>query len=259
MKFLNISIILCILLSFTFSSDYFLTKYGSIDIVGRFLIFESKDFKNDEEMHFKIRARRTDFAYGSVNYKYIQNKDQNFPTATTKEHQISFKSSTSDIEKFYDPNYDGYYDGYNYDYGYYYIEMDTKYFSIKKQSSEFDGTNGEYMAFQFPIPYVAWATVTNTKGDEAKTVLIVVIVVVIVVVLAIIITIIVCCIKRAKRNKILAESQAAVYTPQQGQQNIQAQAYPAQPYQAQPYPQSYPVPIAQNNAGYSSAGSFIPS
>ena len=59
MKSLNILTIFVFLLFSALSSTNFLPKYGSIEISSQYVAFDSKDFKNDEEMYFKIETRKT--------------------------------------------------------------------------------------------------------------------------------------------------------------------------------------------------------
>ena len=273
MKSLNILTIFVFLLFSALSSTNFLPKYGSIEISSQYVAFDSKDFKNDEEMYFKIETRQRNYKTQSyVEYQYIANKNDVF-SSSAKTYNVNFHDSIehrdsysyytyhySDCDYYYYDNtyYYDYYSYYTYEYCYYVYE--TKYFKIKKKSSEFEGTNGDYIIFKLPVNNDYIITITNTKDDESKTITIIVIVVVVLVVVGILIAIIVCCCRRIKRNKAIAASQAAQAAAYSQQQNMQAQAYQAQAaYQGQAYPpQSYPVPIAQNNAGYSSAGGFIP-
>ena len=271
MKSLNILTIFVFLLFSALSSTNFLPKYGSIEISSQYVAFDSKDFKNDEEMYFKIETRKRNYKTQSyVEYQYIANKNDVF-SSSAKTYNVNFHDSIehresysyytyhySDCDYYDDYYYADYYGYYTYDYCYYVFE--TKYFKIKKKSSEFEGTNGDYIIFKLPVNNAYSITITNTKDDESKIITIIVIVVVVLVVVGILIAIIVCCCRRIKRNKAIAASQAAQAASYSQQQNMQAQAYQAQAaYQGQAYPpQSYPVPIAQNNAGYSSAGGFIP-
>lgn len=281
MKSLNILTIFVFLLFSALSSTNFLPKYGSIKISSQYVAFDSKDFKNDEEMYFKIETRKRNYKTQSyVEYQYIANKNDDF-SSSAKTYHVNFHDSIEHRDSYsyyygyldcdyYDTYYYSGYD-YYYDYGTYYeycyYVYETKYFKIKKKSSEFEGTNGDYIILKIPIGNRYETTITNTKDDESKTITIIVIVVVVLVVVGILIAIIVCCCRRIKRNKAIAASQAAQAAAYSQQQNMQAQAYQAQAaaiqaqaaYQGQAYPpQSYPVPIAQNNAGYSSAGGFIP-
>jgi hypothetical protein len=281
MKSLNILTIFVFLLYSTLSSTNFLPKYGSIKINSQYVIFESKDFKNDEEMYFKIETRIRNYkTQNYVEYQYIANKNGGF-SSSAKTYTINFHDSIESKDSYYytygyadcdyydtyyyTDYYSYYYNTYSYSYCYYaYV---TKYFNIKKKSSEFEGTNGDYIIFELPVEDDYSITITNTKDDESKTITIIIIVIVVLVVVGALIAIIVCCCRRIKRNKAIAVNQAAQAAAYSQQQNMQAQAYQAQAaayqaqaaYQGQAYPpQSYPVPIAQNNAGYSSAGGFIP-
>ena len=57
-----------------------LTKYGTEILTDNDVIFESKDFDDDEEMHFKIQSKSNNFNYYSlssydVEYYYFSNAD----------------------------------------------------------------------------------------------------------------------------------------------------------------------------------------
>ena len=48
-----------------------LTKYGTEILTDNYVIFESKDFDDDEEMHFKIQSKSYNFVYShDYNVKY---------------------------------------------------------------------------------------------------------------------------------------------------------------------------------------------
>ena len=61
MKFLSFIIFFYLLLNVC----PLLTKYGEEEISTNDVIFESKDFKDDEEMHFKIKTDKNYFDYNS--------------------------------------------------------------------------------------------------------------------------------------------------------------------------------------------------
>ena len=136
-----------VLLFFLLSSiSSLLTKYGSEKVSGGTIHFESKGFDNNEEMHFKIETYRDNFYdysyyyYDDVEYYYSNiNGDK-----LSSYHHTNFKKTT----------YDGLYE--------------TKYFTIKKKKSQYERSDGNYMAIYFPNLISDYGTVTNTEEDEGK-------------------------------------------------------------------------------------------
>ena len=191
-----------------------LTKYGTEILTDNDVFFESKDFDDDEEMHFKIQSKSNNFDYNSlssydVEYYYFSNADVD-PSSIGDPHHVNFKKTT---------NEDG---GYQ-----------TKYFTIRKKRSEYRNTNGNYLYIKFPNLRVSpsqTATITNTEEDEGKLETWA-IVVIIVICVAIIAGIIIYCICRRIRMKkaqqaALATNVAAINA--QNQANQAAYNYAAQ-------------------------------
>ena len=189
-----------------------LTKYGTEILTENDVIFESKDFGDNEEMHFKIQSKSYNFGYSpyyDVEYNYYSNADVSSSPNSYPQH-VKFKKTT---------NEDG---GYQ-----------TKYFTIRKTRSEYRNTNGNYLYLKFPNVAVSpseRATITNTEEDEGKleTWAIVLIVVICVAVIA---GIIIYCICRRIRMKkaqqaALATNVAAINA--QNQANQAAYNYAAQ-------------------------------
>ena len=223
-----------------------LSKYDSITITSEEVIFESKDFDDDEDMHFKIKSDKFNFGkvyddlFGNrydVEYYYCDstgNKRGNY------EYNIYFKKSETE-------------DGY-----------DIRYFTITKKRSEYRPSNGDYIKIKFNFMDRYWAIITNTEEDEGKleTWVIIVIVVVVVLIIAGIVIFCVCrCIKNRKAMAALNSAAAAnmqaqnqAYAAQINQnayiagQNYQAQANQAQVFQ-NPVNASPAVPP---DAGYTS-------
>ena len=262
MKYLTFIISLCIL----FKVCPLLTKYGTETIYDKFVIFDSKDFKNDEEMHFKIQTHKDNFYNYDHSSSYIYDIQYYFSSnldfiTTGRLLEIDFKKTT--------------YEDFN---------LETKYFTIKKKRNDYSGSNGNYIYIEFPgllfYTYHNYATITNTEEDEGKieTWVIVVIVVVIVAIIAGIIIFCVC--RRIRMRKaqqaaaqanaatIAAQNQAAAnyanYAAQNAayaaaaqnaqnayiaEQNYQAQVNQAQVYQDNNY---MSPPGAVPDAGYTS-------
>ena len=234
-----------------------LKKYGSITMQTQYVLFESKDFKNDEEMHFKLQAGIDYFDYYHNDYSI---------------HDIKYYYTDSAGTKLTSGNY-AYKKNQKIEDGY----LENTYFTIKKKSSEYRTTDGNYILIYFPNLYVDShyeAIISNTKEDEGKIETWVIIVIVVVIV-AIIVGIIIFCVCRRIRMKkaqqaamaanaatIAAQNQAVANIAAQNaayeaaaqnayiaEQNYQAQAYQAQVYQNKNY---MTPPGVAPDAGYSS-------
>ena len=192
----------------------YLKKFGSItvDADDSFIFFDSSDFENGEEMHFKIEALEyayIDYYSDGIYYDFINNDD---PNVVYNSHYRDFSISS-------DYKYDSYYGE----------SFKTKYFNIKKDSLYFNGGDGSLLSISFYFDYGP-VTITNTETDEGKTTLKTWEIIVIVIAAAIIIGIaIFCCCWRRKKA---LQAQAAVNT------QYAAQAVVADPYTQTPYPAS---------------------
>ena len=141
MKFLRFIIFLYLLSNI---SSLF-TKYGSEVLKTNYAIFEAKEFKDDEEMHFKIKSHSYNFKQRNKNlydveYNYNSNANDNMKSFFYPYHEIIKKTSTEG-------------------------KFETKYFTIKKTWSEYTSSNGNYMYIKFPNLHVSrleTATITNT-------------------------------------------------------------------------------------------------
>ena len=228
-----------------------LKKYGTITMQDQYVLFESKDFNNDEEMHFKLQAGEGSFDhYANSIHNIIYYYSNSAGNGLTSENYAYRKNHK--IE-----------DGY----------LENSYFTIKKKSSEYSPINGNYMLIYFPNLFVDAdheAIISNTKEDEGK-IETWVIVVIVVVIVAIIVGIIIFCVCRRIRMKKAqqaamaanaAQNQAAAnYAAQNAayeaaaqnayiaEQNYQAQAYQAQVYQNNNY---MTPPGVVSDAGYTS-------
>lgn len=256
MKLISFLTLFCLLASALSASNY-MKKYGYEEIYEDFIVFESKDFKDDEEMYFKIKARENNYLYSQnyVSYYYVNDFSHFDPPSVP--YTADFTTTSRSDEGYYD------------DYGYYiYDYYQTSYFTIKKQKSEYSGTNGDgkgdYLVIEFPIEYGVWISVENTEEDEAKYVIWVTIAVVLVVVIIIVIVIICCCIRGRKQNLALASTNvvAANYPVQPDPQIYQAQApvyqnpvNPVPEYKSEMNPaQGYPATNYQNPTNYNNPG-----
>ena len=227
MKSLYFLLIELTLLSFSFSSYPLLKKEGSKEIYDKYITFDAKDFKNDDEIFFNIKAEERSFLSNDyVLYTYLKSVNDEI-TDSSKIYKSTFTTTTSNSET--DSNLKTYH-------------YQTKYFKIKKNSAEFNETNGDYIAIDFPKYTKDWALVKNTKKDEGKIIKIVIIIIIVaVVVIFLIVIIVICCIKARNRSKIEA-NQVAIENQKVQAQNYQVQGFPPQPYQVQGFPpQPYQV------------------
>ena len=174
---LNHLLIIIIIFTFLLSNvllDNELEKYQKKIFKDGYVIFNSKDFKNDEEMYFKITA---DFFYGDqIDYIYLDDVRDFDENNTFYYHQ---RSEKTDNKTDADGN----------------LMSQTKYYIITKRLSEIGTLKGDYLVIIFYCE--GDAEIENTKENEGKVSLIVIIVVVVLVVIALIF-VIYCCWKKRK-------------------------------------------------------------
>ena len=200
-----------------------LGKYKSIKVDSSeiVIIFDSSDFKEGEEMHFKLKAEEqyfyVDSKYNGIYYEYIGGD------VPYDEDKLNFVRFQGKIERDETPS----------------KTFQTKYFTITKKSSEFRGTNGNNLLIYFMIGG-GEVEITNTKEDEGKieTWIIVVIVVAVVVVIGISVG---CWCWRRKKQLAAQNATTAGYA--------QAPGYGQNPNYAQP-PGYAQAPYGQNAQFY---------
>ena len=131
---------LIIIALFVLSNEYtLLKKYETEVMYTQEVLFESKDFKDDEEMHFKLKTYE-----GYFNLYYYTDSAGNRKTSDEYAYRKSNKME----------------DG-----------LENNYFTITKRKSEYRNTNGNYMLIYFPNLQVSStypAFITNTEEDEGK-------------------------------------------------------------------------------------------
>lgn len=200
-----------------------LGKYKSIKVDSSeiVIIFDSSDFKEGEEMHFKLKAEEqyfyVDSKYNGIYYEYIGGD------VPYDEDKLNFVRFQGKIETENTPS----------------KTFKTKYFTITKKSSEFRGTNGNNLLIYFMIED-GDVEITNTKEDEGKieTWIIVVIVVAVVLVIGIAVG---CWCWRRKKQLAAQNATTAGYA--------QAPGYAQNPNYAQP-PGYAQAPYGQNAQFY---------
>ena len=138
-----------------------LEKYQSIVVQmnNGYIQFKSGDFKNNEVMHFKIKAlnNQNNFNQEKISYKYI-NSDFNFDFS-----DMNYVDFTSDID--FEENEDG-------------TKYEIRYFDITKNKNEFGNTNGDLLLIGFYINegYVEISNFKEEAENELKDWMIVVII-----------------------------------------------------------------------------------
>ena len=110
----------CILVLFVLSIEspppyVLLKKYGSAIMTDRYVLFESKEFDDDEEMYFKLQAGINDFDYYNNPHNIIYYYTDSTGTTSTSSYYAYRKSN--DIE-----------DG----------SIQNNYFAIKKKGVNID-------------------------------------------------------------------------------------------------------------------------
>ena len=173
---MNIYIILSLLLitNVLSSSDY-LDKYEIFQHIDRQnIIFNSKDFKEDEEIYFRITGF---FINEYIDFKFFDDYE-NPPNPNSVRFE---RESPTKVEARYYPN------------GAY--QCDVRYYTIEKKKKYLEGIKGDYISI---ITYMnGFYDIENTKENFGYSKLVITIISVGIVVILIII-VIVYCIKRRK-------------------------------------------------------------
>ena len=124
-----------------------LEKYQSIKVSMDtvYIQFKSRDFKNNEVMHFKIKAlnKPNNFYIEKVSYIYI-NSDFNFDFS-----DMNYVDFNSDID--FEENEDG-------------TKYEIRYFDITKNKNEFGNTNGDLLLIGFYI--IGEVEISNFKEED---------------------------------------------------------------------------------------------
>ena len=107
-----------------YTDNDILQKYSSKTIGASkdYIIFDSGDFDDGEEIHFKIKALYYEFIYDFIEYYYMSSDG----TYNENYRRVYFTGVTET----------DYING---------VRYRTSYFNIKKKSSEFEGTDGKYL------------------------------------------------------------------------------------------------------------------
>ena len=159
-----------------------LEKYGKVKDTTGMVIFESKDFFDGDKMYIKVEKNgecNRELQYGY----YSSIEDITILSSTSYYVESKTSSSTSVNGKV----------------------TSTKYFTIKKNSEEYKGSNGNYLLLQIDCyNFVNDIDFENTEKDGSTKVIIIVIIVLVVFLVVIGVIIGVCCYcfrKRAQMSK----------------------------------------------------------
>jgi len=193
-------------------NDKTLQKGDSIHVTyDEYMItFNSEDFKEGEEMYFKIKAEEYAFydyeGYDGIYYQYIDG-DHGYDERSLMFTKYQFKTNFEYIND---------------------IKYKIQYFTIKKNKNEFRGTNGNLLLIYFMIDY-GFVEITNTLEDEGKLKTWEIVLIVIACVLVVAFIIIYICYRRKKELAMANAGNGQAYgTDQYGQYN---QPYPPAQYQ----------------------------
>ena len=181
-------IILCLFLNINGLSYNLLKKYGKVENSGGTVIFESKDFSDGNEMYFRVSQDQE--CKSDLKYKYYSTKEE-ISTKNT-DYKVSYKSLDTTKAKNT-------------------IIVSVNYYTIEKKSSEYKGSNGNYLLLTIDCNGES-INFQNTEKDESKdsTNFIVTIVVVVVVMLIAAVIIVICWV-RIKRKQLRVKYHLMLY------------------------------------------------
>ena len=150
-----------------------LKKYGKINVSGRdeYIVFDSSDFKEGDNIHFKITAR--DFIYKEIDYEF-------FDDLSNPNQYIHGPTDYVDQEMSLDK-----------------INTVTKYYSIKKDKKHLGDFEGKYMTLYFFC--IGSVEIENTKEDEGKKIITIILIIIVCVVFIALMIGLICLIFYCKR------------------------------------------------------------
>ena len=219
-----------------------LKKYEKVENTNGKVIFESKDFSDGDNMYFKIEKEGE--CDRELKYGYYNTIEMIGATSTTSYHATYKTSSTTSVNGR--------------------VISSTRYFTIKKNSEEYSGSNGNYLLLQIDcynlINDIDFEN-TEKDGSTQTRIILVIVLVIFLVVIGVIIGVCCYCIrKRAKmmRNGYINQPHMIMYGapqpiyPQQG--NI-PYMYGGQQVMVQPNG----IPYNNQNIQYSNIPNNTPS
>ena len=123
-----------------------LTKYGSLICTTKYQIFESKAFSIGDKMHFMVKTKDNRDYEKTLLYEYFNSTEEAEKKIGLKEFPyFSVKPIILDLKIY---------------------KSKKKYFTIKKNSDEFNGSNGDYLLLFYS--YDEEIVFENIKTDKGK-------------------------------------------------------------------------------------------
>ena len=138
----------------------FLKKYEKVKNTDGKVIFESKDFSDGDDMYFTIEALGR--CSSELEYGYFNTFEEITESSRTS-YSVTYKSSSSSSTNG--------------------VTSSTLYFTLKKDSKEYNGSNGNYLLLQIDCASVDFE---NTEKDDTNNSTIIIIIVIVIVVFVVI-------------------------------------------------------------------------
>ena len=159
--FKHFIIIIILFLNTKVEALQFLKKYEKVKNTDGKVIFESKDFSDGDDMYFTIEALGR--CSSELEYGYFNTFEEITESSRTS-YSVSYKSSSSSSTNG--------------------VTSSTLYFTLKKDSKEYNGSNGNYLLLQIDCSSVDFE---NTEKDDTNKfpIIIIIFIVVFVVILGI--------------------------------------------------------------------------
>ena len=175
-------------------------KYGKVEETGGTVIFESKDFSEGEKMFFKVKINKE--CKKDLGYKYYSTSEEIYSATTDYTVSNTFSESTSVNGK---------------------VTSSVEYYTIEKKSSEYKGSNGNYLLLNIDCNG-GKIDFQNTEKDQSTSSIILVVCLVVGFIVFVGIIVGICCYCSRKRQ--IMRSRVAM----------------DQPYAMYGNPQMYPQP-----------------
>ena len=177
--FKHFIIIMMFFISIKAAAFPILKKYGKAENTNGKVIFESKDFSEGDDMHFKIKTNGN-FIFKELQFRYFSNIEDITSSSSTRYSESYKSSSTTSVNG---------------------RVTSTLYFTIKKKSEDYSDSNGNYLLLE--IKSFNFVDFENTEKDGSKSIIIIVIIVLVVslVVMGVIIGLCCYCIRKRARMR----------------------------------------------------------
>jgi hypothetical protein len=178
--FKHFIIIMMFFISIKAAAFPILKKYGKAENTNGKVIFESKDFSEGDDMHFKIKTNGN-FIFKELQFRYFSNIEDITSSSSTRYSESYKSSSTTSVNG---------------------RVTSTLYFTIKKKSEDYSDSNGNYLLLE--INSFNFVDFENTEKDGSKSIIIIVIIVLVVSLVVIGVIIGLCCYCIRKRARMRA-------------------------------------------------------